>query len=145
MPYYLKAVGALVKVTTADGDISYVSQADCDLIQYLPSAENGDKILIPFVTADPIPLSDIRLNGSTPTTEEEFDEMIAEVFPNANTGSSGTGGMEVLLLEISATFAAIAGGSTQRLIKVTADETNNGDKSLYLHDGTTRLFLQTIA
>jgi hypothetical protein len=55
-------------------------------------------------------------------------------------GSSGSG----TTIEIADTFADIS-GSGQRFVIVTADETNNGDKSLYLYDGTTLLFLQTIA
>lgn len=48
-------------------------------------------------------------------------------------------------IEVAATFAAIAVSTAKRLVYVTADETNNGDISLYIHNGTALKFLQTIA
>lgn len=59
-------------------------------------------------------------------------------------GEGVTAGYVDALIEISATHAAIAGGTRKRIVKVTADETNNGDSSLYLHDGSTLIFLLTI-
>jgi len=50
----------------------------------------------------------------------------------------------VVLSEVVNTFALISGSTHRRLIYVTADETNNGDTSLYFHNGTTLKFLQTI-
>lgn len=49
------------------------------------------------------------------------------------------------LVEIAATKAAVNVATHQRLVYVTADETNNGDTSLYLHTGSTLKFLQTVA
>lgn len=47
-------------------------------------------------------------------------------------------------IEVSATKAAIAGGATKRFVIVNADEDNNGDGSLYVHDGASLRFLLTI-
>jgi hypothetical protein len=54
-------------------------------------------------------------------------------------GGSGMG------FELAATYSAITGSVAPRLIEVTADETNNGNNSLYLYNGITLKFLQTIA
>ena len=70
----------------------------------------------------------------------DIADMLDDMVDNLQSGPPGG-----LFLELSATFAAIAGGPVQRLVVVAVDETNNSDKSLYLHDGTTLLFLQTIA
>ena len=48
--------------------------------------------------------------------------------------------------EIAATFATISSSIMDRLIRVSVDETNDGDKSLYLYTtGIGIEFLQTIA
>jgi hypothetical protein len=47
--------------------------------------------------------------------------------------------------EIAATYSAITGSVAPRLIEVTDDETNNGNNSLYLYNGISIKFLQTIA
>ena len=48
-------------------------------------------------------------------------------------------------IQVSATFAGIGASTTTRLVYVAADETNNGDKSLYIYiNGTGLMFLQTI-
>lgn len=48
-------------------------------------------------------------------------------------------------LEISSTYAAISTSTVKRQVYVLVDETNNGDKSLYLYTGSTLKFLQTVA
>lgn len=48
-------------------------------------------------------------------------------------------------IEVAATFAAIIPSTTKRLVYVQADETNNGDISLYIYNGTALKFLQTVA
>ena len=53
-----------------------------------------------------------------------------------------SGGMT---LETAATFSAISSSTLQRFVFVTADETNNGNTSLYLYTGTTLKFLLTVA
>ncbi len=47
-------------------------------------------------------------------------------------------------IENAATFSAITGSSSARFVIVAADETNNGDSSLYIHNGSTLIFLFTI-
>lgn len=41
-----------------------------------------------------------------------------------------------LTLQISATYAAIGGSTSVRLILVLVDESNSGERTLYFHDGT---------
>lgn len=53
----------------------------------------------------------------------------------ANLGSGGGGGGS-FTLEVAATYASISASTATRLVLVSADETNNGDKILYLYDGT---------
>jgi hypothetical protein len=50
-----------------------------------------------------------------------------------------------MALETAATYSAISLSTDKRFVLVTADETNNGDMSLYLYTGTALKFLQTIA
>lgn len=51
----------------------------------------------------------------------------------------------MVAMEIAPTHAGISASTAKRLIYVTADELNNGDTSLYLHNGTLLKFLLTIA
>lgn len=48
------------------------------------------------------------------------------------------------LIEISETKAAIVGGTRKRMVLVRTDESNNNDGSIYMHDGSTLIFLLTI-
>ena len=48
------------------------------------------------------------------------------------------------IIEVADSFDTISESTTKRFIYVTADETNNGDTSLYLHNGTDLKFLQTV-
>lgn len=48
-------------------------------------------------------------------------------------------------IEVAATRAAVLPSTTKRLVYVQADETNNGDISLYIYNGTALKFLQTVA
>lgn len=41
------------------------------------------------------------------------------------------------MFQESATYAAIGSSTRKRLVFVTADETNNNDKTLYYHNGST--------
>jgi len=53
--------------------------------------------------------------------------------------SAGAGGG--IGFESAATFSAISTSTAKRLVVVDADETNNNDSILYLHNGTTLKFL----
>jgi hypothetical protein len=46
--------------------------------------------------------------------------------------------------EIAATKSAVSSSTHKRIIVVEADESNNGDGSLYIHNGTALVFLLTI-
>ena len=112
-------------------------------VHYSESGTTAINLILPWnEERGKINLSDLTLGGSTPTDQENLRELWATVF--SEPGGSGLP-TEGLPLEIAATFAAIDGASDARFIIVTNDETNNNDKSLYLHDGSTKLFLQTIA
>jgi hypothetical protein len=50
-----------------------------------------------------------------------------------------------VLSEVVNTFAGISASTHRRLVYVIADENNNGDTSLYFHNGTALKFLQTVA
>lgn len=64
--------------------------------------------------------------------------------PKGDKGDRGLDG-DGSFLEIAATFATISSSSNKRFIYVLADETNNGDISLYLYTGISLKFLQTVA
>jgi hypothetical protein len=67
---------------------------------------------------------------------------IATVFPEANSGSgTGSGTVQFTATKAAATALTRASGS---LIRVAADESNNGDKSMYLDNGTSLEFQYTI-
>ena len=93
----------------------------------------------------PYALSEIQIDGATPSNMDDFEDKFGALFPDTDNGTGGSVLFGTIGLETAATFSAINASTDKRLIIVTADETNNGDKSLYLHDGTTKIFLQTIA
>lgn len=53
------------------------------------------------------------------------------------------GGGDSIPLERAATFASITNTTTARLVSVAADETNNGDWTLYFHNGSTLNWIPT--
>jgi hypothetical protein len=60
-------------------------------------------------------------------------------------GTGGGGGSTALNIETVATYADITSSTEKRFIIVTSDETNGGDRSLYMYTGTQLQFLQTLA
>jgi len=141
MSVAITLVGGLRKIVVNSGDAYFVSHEDKQLIpQY-----TGDKVVIPLFGSQALDFNELSVDGDIPTNATEFEALWALVFPDANSGNGGTGNFAGLGFEPVDTFADISEETTERLIRVDADETNNGDKSLYLHDGTTILFLQTIA
>jgi hypothetical protein len=84
-----------------------------------------------------ITLTKRLVKGSTLTYEEVDD--------NWNQIEEAINSLIDQQVEVAATKAAVNPGIKRRHVIVTADETNNGDTSLYIHNGTTLKFLQTIS
>ncbi len=101
-----------------------------------------------FSSTDSITINDMSYNGHT--AKEIVAKLRDEVFLNAGGAASTTDAGDlitgtldddrlsgnVMFMEIAATYAAIDPGTRKRLIYVLADETNNDDISLYVHNGT---------
>lgn len=113
-------------------------------------------------TTEVININDTVITG---TPEQKYDAVRAS-FPKTNSGSGGSGlpnqagnaGKYLTTngsasswatvaggIELSATKAAVSSSVVVRFVRVAVDETNNGDKSLYLHNGSTLEFLLTIS
>lgn len=71
-----------------------------------------------------------KITGDT-VTAADMNEI--KTAANSKTGFQG-----------AATFSAIGSSTEPRIIRVAVDENNNGDKSIYLHNGTSLELLLTI-
>jgi hypothetical protein len=73
-------------------------------------------------------------------------DLASSVFPVTLGGTTykASGAVINAGFEIAASYGAISNAKNKRIIYVTADENNNGDTSLYIHDGTSLIFLLTI-
>lgn len=85
-----------------------------------------------------------NFSGTPAQLKALLNSTVFNTFATTEGGTTGNPTPPSTVIENAATYAAISNSIEKRLIKVTADETNNGNKSLYLHDGTTLYFLQTI-
>ncbi len=138
MPIYFNPLGRKIEVEE-DGRLF---TADKDELDY--KVVDGDSVQFTVGSGRAFLYSDILINEVEPADYSEFRQLFASLFPNTDSSSGGTG-MTSLFLEIVDTYADISlESNATRLIKVNADETNNNDTSLYLHDGDEILFLLTI-
>lgn len=87
----------------------------------------------------------VRIKGKATATTSEFEYIADTHIFEGDVVLDSDENIFAIGYEIAATFAAISASTKKRLIEVTADEENNGDMSLYRHNGTTLKFLQTIA
>lgn len=122
-------------------------------ISVLASFEVGDKIIFPTnllnenyqYTGNIFDPNGAKILIRKNDIDYDCFKFLTTISLNAQTGEASPGIDVLQEIEIAATFALISAATNRRLIYVTADETNNGDTSLYLYTGTALKFLQTVS
>lgn len=142
---------------------AFIEWDNANGIKFSPYEEGPMANMI--VGTDTINVDGIAWSG---TAADLVDKLISS-FRKANSGSGGSGGDGLPSqtgqngrylttsgttaswatppggIEVSANKAGVNTATTPRLVYVTADESNNGDTSLYIHNGSMLKFLQTVA
>jgi hypothetical protein len=75
---------------------------------------------------------------------DKSDTIMSPAGTNKKMPASVVKGMMDAKFEFAETKETVNASTAKRLVVVTADESNNGDGSLYIHDGTSLIFLLTI-